>query len=70
MYDHDNYSQEHRAIVRFIGYALCAADEALKDAKWVPSEQEQKERTVSTLHMHIKHDSFSSFFDDMPFFLT
>ncbi|KAM3744907.1 hypothetical protein ACB098_06G087100 [Castanea mollissima] len=38
-------SKEHRSIARFIGYALCAADEALKDAKWVPSEQEQKERT-------------------------
>ncbi|KAK7823102.1 3-oxoacyl-[acyl-carrier-protein] synthase [Quercus suber] len=37
--------QEHRSIARFIGYALCAADEAIKDAKWVPSEQEQKERT-------------------------
>ncbi|KAE8075600.1 hypothetical protein FH972_014296 [Carpinus fangiana] len=38
-------SKEHRSIARFIGYALCAADEALKDAKWLPSEQEQKERT-------------------------
>ncbi|XP_023874242.1 3-oxoacyl-[acyl-carrier-protein] synthase, mitochondrial isoform X2 [Quercus suber] len=38
-------SKEHRSIARFIGYALCAADEAIKDAKWVPSEQEQKERT-------------------------
>uniref|UniRef100_A0A2N9FMF3 3-oxoacyl-[acyl-carrier-protein] synthase, mitochondrial n=1 Tax=Fagus sylvatica TaxID=28930 RepID=A0A2N9FMF3_FAGSY len=38
-------SKEHRSISRFIGYALCAADEALKDAKWVPFEQEQKERT-------------------------
>ncbi|KAG8640536.1 hypothetical protein MANES_13G064800v8 [Manihot esculenta] len=38
-------SKEHRSISRFIGYALCAADEALKDAKWVPDEQEQKERT-------------------------
>ncbi|XVE72479.1 hypothetical protein DITRI_Ditri11bG0042300 [Diplodiscus trichospermus] len=38
-------SKEHRSVARFISYALCAADEALKDAKWVPSEQEQKERT-------------------------
>ncbi|PON48493.1 3-oxoacyl-[acyl-carrier-protein] synthase [Parasponia andersonii] len=38
-------SKDHRSISRFIGYALCAADEALKDANWVPSEQEQKERT-------------------------
>ena len=41
-------SQEHRSVARFVGYALCAADEALKDAKWVPTEQEQKERTVIT----------------------
>lgn len=34
-----------RSIARFIGYALCAADEALSDAKWAPSEQEQKEMT-------------------------
>ncbi|KAJ4848465.1 hypothetical protein Tsubulata_032224 [Turnera subulata] len=38
-------SKDHRSISRFIGYALCAAEEALKDAKWVASEQEQKERT-------------------------
>lgn len=38
-------SKEHRSVSRFIGYALCAADEALKDAKWAPTEQEQKERT-------------------------
>lgn len=35
-------SKEHRSVARFIGYALCAADEALKDAKWAPTEQEQK----------------------------
>lgn len=44
-------SQDHRSISRFIGYALCAADEALKDANWVPYEQEQKERTVSIFSM-------------------
>ncbi|XP_022771715.1 3-oxoacyl-[acyl-carrier-protein] synthase, mitochondrial isoform X2 [Durio zibethinus] len=38
-------SREHRSVARFISYALCAADEALKDAKWVPTEQEQMERT-------------------------
>ncbi|XP_065850705.1 3-oxoacyl-[acyl-carrier-protein] synthase, mitochondrial [Euphorbia lathyris] len=38
-------SKDHRSISRFIGYALCAADEALKDAKWLPTEQEQKEKT-------------------------
>ncbi|EEF33424.1 3-oxoacyl-[acyl-carrier-protein] synthase, mitochondrial isoform X2 [Ricinus communis] len=38
-------SKEHRSVSRFIGYALCAADEALKDAKWAPIEQEHKERT-------------------------
>ena len=38
--------QEHRSIARFIGYALCAADEALRDANWMPTEAEHKERTV------------------------
>lgn len=38
--------QDHRSIARFIGYALCAADEALRDANWFPSEQNEKERTV------------------------
>ncbi|GAV62417.1 ketoacyl-synt domain-containing protein/Ketoacyl-synt_C domain-containing protein [Cephalotus follicularis] len=38
-------SKEHRSIARFISYALCAADEALNDAKWLPSDQEEKERT-------------------------
>ncbi|GLT30165.1 hypothetical protein SLA2020_049830 [Shorea laevis] len=38
-------SKEHRSIARFIAYALCAADEALKDARWLPIEQEEKERT-------------------------
>lgn len=41
-----NFCQEHRSIARFIGYALCAADEALKDANWMPTEPEHKERTV------------------------
>lgn len=38
--------QDHRSIAKFIGYALCAADEALKDANWLPTEQHLKERTV------------------------
>ncbi|PRQ52630.1 putative beta-ketoacyl-[acyl-carrier-protein] synthase I [Rosa chinensis] len=38
-------SKEHRSIARFIGYALCAADEALRDAKWMPTDPEHKERT-------------------------
>ncbi|KNA13542.1 hypothetical protein SOVF_115730 [Spinacia oleracea] len=39
------WSKEHRSISRFIGYALCAADEALRDANWAPVEQDEKERT-------------------------
>ncbi|CAB4274094.1 unnamed protein product [Prunus armeniaca] len=38
-------SKEHRSMARFIGYALCAAEEALKDANWMPTEPDQKERT-------------------------
>ncbi|KAF3443068.1 hypothetical protein FNV43_RR16989 [Rhamnella rubrinervis] len=38
-------SKEHRSIAGFIGYALCAADEALKDAKWRPTDREEKKRT-------------------------
>ncbi|KAJ0054668.1 hypothetical protein Pint_01922 [Pistacia integerrima] len=38
-------SKDHRSIARFIAYALCAADEALRDASWLPVSQEQKERT-------------------------
>ncbi|XVF31829.1 hypothetical protein REPUB_Repub17cG0027200 [Reevesia pubescens] len=38
-------SKDHRSVARFISYALCAADEALKDAKWLPTDQKQKERT-------------------------
>ncbi|KZV24275.1 3-oxoacyl [Dorcoceras hygrometricum] len=38
-------SKDHRSIARFIGYALCAADEALRDANWMPNEQDEKERT-------------------------
>lgn len=38
-------SKDHRSVARFIGYALCATDEALRDANWLPTEQEEKERT-------------------------
>ncbi|KAF3453911.1 hypothetical protein FNV43_RR04352 [Rhamnella rubrinervis] len=38
-------SKEHKSIARFIGYALCAADEALKDGKWLPTDREKKKRT-------------------------
>ncbi|GLT30162.1 hypothetical protein SLA2020_049800 [Shorea laevis] len=38
-------SKEHRSIAKFIAYALCAADEALKDARWLPIKQEEKEKT-------------------------
>ncbi|XP_074286786.1 3-oxoacyl-[acyl-carrier-protein] synthase, mitochondrial [Silene latifolia] len=37
--------KEHKSVSRFIGYALCAADEALRDANWAPTERDQKERT-------------------------
>ncbi|XP_042477249.1 3-oxoacyl-[acyl-carrier-protein] synthase, mitochondrial isoform X2 [Macadamia integrifolia] len=38
-------NSKDRSIARFIGYALCSSDEALKDANWFPSEQDKKERT-------------------------
>ncbi|KAK6136221.1 hypothetical protein DH2020_030053 [Rehmannia glutinosa] len=38
-------SKEHRSIARFIGYALCAAAEALRDANYMPTKQDEKERT-------------------------
>ncbi|WOH03180.1 hypothetical protein DCAR_0522574 [Daucus carota subsp. sativus] len=38
-------SKDHRSMSRFIAYALCAADEALKDANWLPSGPEDKEKT-------------------------
>ncbi|XP_047312609.1 3-oxoacyl-[acyl-carrier-protein] synthase, mitochondrial [Impatiens glandulifera] len=38
-------SKEHKSIARFIAYALCAADEALKDANWMPTEKDEKEMT-------------------------
>ncbi|KAK4430881.1 3-oxoacyl-[acyl-carrier-protein] synthase, mitochondrial [Sesamum alatum] len=38
-------SKDHRSIAKFISYALCAADEALRDANYMPTTQYEKERT-------------------------
>ncbi|RZC89743.1 hypothetical protein C5167_035741 [Papaver somniferum] len=38
-------SKDNRSMARFIAYALCSADEALRDANWLPTELEKKERT-------------------------
>lgn len=38
-------SKDPRSMARFIAYALCSADEALRDANWIPEELEKKERT-------------------------
>ncbi|MQL84259.1 hypothetical protein Taro_016754 [Colocasia esculenta] len=38
-------SQDNRSIARFIAYALCATDEALKDADWRPTDLQNKEST-------------------------
>jgi hypothetical protein len=38
---------QDKSVSGFISYALCATDEALRDANWLPSEDEKKERTVS-----------------------
>lgn len=43
------HNQEHRSVSKFIGYALCATDEALRDSNWLPTEQNDKERTVSII---------------------
>ncbi|KAF3776611.1 3-oxoacyl-[acyl-carrier-protein] synthase, partial [Nymphaea thermarum] len=39
------HSRDQRSIARFIAYALCCADEALKDANWLPEEKKEKQRT-------------------------
>ncbi|XP_031487257.1 3-oxoacyl-[acyl-carrier-protein] synthase, mitochondrial isoform X1 [Nymphaea colorata] len=39
------HSRDQRSIARFIAYALCCADEALKDANWLPEERKEKQRT-------------------------
>ncbi|KAJ4981401.1 hypothetical protein NE237_032238 [Protea cynaroides] len=38
-------NSKDRSIARFIGYAMCSTDEALKDANWFPAEQDKRERT-------------------------
>ncbi|KAL2227773.1 3-oxoacyl-[acyl-carrier-protein] synthase, mitochondrial [Sesamum indicum] len=38
-------SKDHKSTARFISYALCAADEALRDANYMPTTQDEKERT-------------------------
>ncbi|KAL0802339.1 hypothetical protein Bca101_057515 [Brassica carinata] len=38
-----------KAIAKFIGYALCAADEALRDADWLRTKEEEKERKGVTI---------------------
>ncbi|KAM3240959.1 hypothetical protein ACQJBY_054167 [Aegilops geniculata] len=44
-FDEEAWTKDSRSISGFIAYALCAADEALRDANWLPSENEKKERT-------------------------
>ncbi|CAN6243443.1 unnamed protein product [Urochloa humidicola] len=43
-FDEEAWTKD-KSISGFISYALCAADEALRDANWLPSEDEKKERT-------------------------
>ncbi|XXG73974.1 hypothetical protein AAC387_Pa07g2813 [Persea americana] len=38
-------SKDNRSIARFIAFALCSTDEALRDAIWIPSDTKKKERT-------------------------
>ncbi|KAL0886980.1 hypothetical protein Bca101_010963 [Brassica carinata] len=38
-----------KEIAKFIGYALCAADEGLRDADWLRTKEEEKERTGVTI---------------------
>uniref|UniRef100_A0A0D3F202 3-oxoacyl-[acyl-carrier-protein] synthase, mitochondrial n=1 Tax=Oryza barthii TaxID=65489 RepID=A0A0D3F202_9ORYZ len=44
-FDEEAWTKDNKSISGFIAYALCAADEALRDANWLPSEDEKKERT-------------------------
>lgn len=58
------YFQDQRTMARFIMYAMCAADEALKDANWIPVEVEKKERTVFQSvygHFWLLHESWLVF---------
>ncbi|RLN07090.1 hypothetical protein C2845_PM11G01970 [Panicum miliaceum] len=43
-FDEEAWTKD-KSISGFISYALCAADEALRDANWLPSEDEKRERT-------------------------
>lgn len=54
--------QHGKSIARFISYALCAADEALRDANWIPSEQEDKENTVNAYIIYTMYFSFCCFY--------
>lgn len=40
------FCQDHRSIARFIAYALCAAEEALRDACWLTIDPQDKKDTV------------------------
>uniref|UniRef100_A0ACD5V878 Uncharacterized protein n=2 Tax=Avena sativa TaxID=4498 RepID=A0ACD5V878_AVESA len=44
-FDEETWTKDSKSISGFIAYALCAADEALRDANWLPSEDDKKERT-------------------------
>uniref|UniRef100_A0ACD6ASD1 Uncharacterized protein n=1 Tax=Avena sativa TaxID=4498 RepID=A0ACD6ASD1_AVESA len=44
-FDEEAWTKDSKSISGFIAYALCAADEALRDANWLPSEDDKKERT-------------------------
>ncbi|KAK1307483.1 hypothetical protein QJS10_CPA10g01909 [Acorus calamus] len=46
-FDEDKWlrSKDHKSMSRFIAYALCASEEALRDANWLPSELNEKEQT-------------------------
>ena len=43
----EHFCCQHKSISGFISHALWAADEAWRNANWLPSEIEKKERTVS-----------------------
>ncbi|KAL6604498.1 hypothetical protein ACP70R_042925 [Stipagrostis hirtigluma subsp. patula] len=45
-FDEEAWAKDSKSVSGFISYALCAADEALRDANWLPSEDEKKERTL------------------------
>ncbi|GFY97584.1 beta-ketoacyl synthase [Actinidia rufa] len=63
--------KEHRSISRFIGYALCATNEALRCAKWIPTEQAEKEKTGVSIGGGIGSisDITGCVANDFPFFI-